>query len=518
VRSLTKSRVSSWRQVLLGLTLFGVLALLVWPAPSPRNDTFVFYFPNSHRVVALEVIGNTKYLSVLQVLNMVGKLNGLQEKRNTLKLEFGQSHLELHADDQRVRIDKKITLLSAPVRISNGRWMVPMDFLTLVVPELTSLGVEYQGGTNRVFVGDVRPGSFTVRLSSISGGARLTFQFSSKVAVRTASMNGKWVMFLGEHPIEPLEPSFHFQNPYVSDVQFNDQDGQPKLVITPAATGLNFYPVLAEGGKVLQADVLKPATAQANALPPPAPPQAAAATAPPAPHPQPAQGTPSGAAPAAPANANADVTSGPPLPVVALDAGHGGDDSGAHSRDGVSEKDLDAQIVARVRLALLATGKYRVVVTRSGDVNLSFEQRTVAANVAGAIVFLTFHAGDLGGNSPRVAVYTYQPPSPPAILSGAETPPGFVAWNQIQETYLDRSRQLAQALQQRFTQIPGVTADAPTPAPVRALRSVNAPAVAIEIGSLASESDATPLVNPTFQEQLSTAVADVLAALPGGGF
>ena len=63
-----------------------------------------------------------------------------------------------------------------------------------------------------------------------------------------------------------------------------------------------------------------------------------------------------------------------------------------------------------------------------------------------------------------------------------------------------------------------MTADPPTPAPVRALRSVNAPAVAIEIGSLTAESDAGPLVNPTFQEQLSAAVADVLAALPGGGF
>jgi N-acetylmuramoyl-L-alanine amidase len=515
-----KSRAPSWSKVLLGLTLFGALALLVWPAQSPRNDTFVFYFPNSHRVVALEIIGNTRYLSILQVLNMLGKLNGLQEKRNTLKLEFGERHLELHADDQRVRIDKKITLLSAPVRISNGRWMVPMDFVTLVVPELTSLGVEYQGGTNRAFLGDVRPGSFTVHLAAVSGGARLTFQFTGKVAVRTASMNGKWVMFLGEHPIEPLEPSFHFQNPYVSDVQFNDQDGQPKIEITPAATGLNFYPVLAEEGKVFEADVLKPGAAQASAPPPPAPPQAAASAATPAP-PKPTQATPSGAAPSpapANANANANVTSGPALPVVALDAGHGGDDSGAHSRDGVSEKDLDAQIVARVRLALLATGKYRVVVTRSGDVNVSFEQRTVAANAAGAIVFLTFHAGDLGANTPRVSVYTYQPPSPPAILSGVDTPPGFVAWNQVQETYLDRSRQLAQALQQRFTQIPGVTADTPTPAPVRALRSVNAPAVAIEIGSLTSESDAGPLVNPTFQEQLSAAVAGVLAALPGGGF
>ena len=92
----------------------------------------------------------------------------------------------------------------------------------------------------------------------MSNGVRLTFQFTDKVTVRTASINGKWVMFLGDHPIEPLEQSFHFQNPYVTDVHFDDQDGLPKLVITPSGVGLNFYPVVAEGGKVLLADVLKP--------------------------------------------------------------------------------------------------------------------------------------------------------------------------------------------------------------------------------------------------------------------
>ena len=118
----------------------------------------------------------------------------------------------------------------------------------------------------------------------------------------------------------------------------------------------------------------------------------------------------------------------------------------ARSRDGVTEKDLVAQLVARVRLALLSTRKYRIVLTRTGDANVTFEQRAVAANVAGAAYFLTFHAGDLGGSSPRIAVYTYQPPGPPLPSPGGEARSIFVPWNQVQEAYLDQSRQLAQAL------------------------------------------------------------------------
>ena len=503
--SLAKSLPSSWRKILLSLSLLCGLALLLWPARALRSDNFVFYLPNSRHVVPLEVIENTEYLPLLQVLNLVGKLTSLQEKRNNLKVGFGNIQIELHADDPKIRIDKKTTTLSAPVRVSEGKWMVPRDFLTTALPKLTGQGVEYQVGTNRIFLGDVKPGSFTLRLEPVSNGVRLTFQFTDKVAVRTASVNGKWVMFLGDRPIEPLEQSFRFQNPYVTDVRFDDQDGLAKLVITPSALGLNFYPVLAEGGKVLLADVLKP---------PPALPQAP---------PSSAQSATTASAPAAPAPSSGVTEEGPatppgpPLPVVALDAGHGGEDSGARSRDGVFEKDLAAQLVARVRQAVLSTRKFRIVVTRTGDVNATFEQRAVAANVAGAAYFLSFHAGDLGGGSPRIAVYTYQPPAPPLPSLGGEARSIFVPWNQVQEAYLDQSRQLAQALAQKFDLIAGATADTPTAAPVRTLRSVNAPAVALEIGSLSPDNDAGPLTDPAFQQLFSAAVAEALATLQGGG-
>jgi N-acetylmuramoyl-L-alanine amidase len=503
--SLTKSLQPSWRKALLCLTLLGGLALLLWPARALRSDNFVFYFPNSRRVVPLEVIENTQYLPFLQVLNLVGKVNGLQEKRNNLKVGFGNTQIELRADDPKIRLDKTTATLSAPIRVSNGKWMVPTDFLTTVLPRLTSQRLEYQVGTNRIFLGDVNPGSFTLRLEPVSSGVRLTFQFTGKVTVRTASVNGKWVMFLGDHPIEPLEQSFHFQSPYVTDVHFDDQDGLAKLIITPSAEGLNFYPVLAEGGKVLLADVLKPPPPLPQ-TPPPSAPSPTTATAPTAPAPS-AAVTEEG--PATPL--------GPPLPVVALDAGHGGEDTGARSRDGVLEKDLVAQLVVRVRQAVLSTRKYRIVVTRPGDVNVTFEQRAVAANVAGEAYFLTFHAGDLGGGSPRIAAYTYQPPGLPLASPGGEPRSIFVPWNQVQDAYLDRSRQLAQALQQQFAQIAGVTADTPTSAPVRTLRNINAPAVALEIGSLSSDNDAGALADPVFQQQLSAAVAEVLAALQGGG-
>ncbi|MGD0130154.1 MAG: N-acetylmuramoyl-L-alanine amidase [Terriglobia bacterium] len=513
LQSLKKPLNGSWRRLLLSLTaLLCGLGLLFWPARTLRSDSFVFYFPNARHVIPLEVIDNIQYLPLLQVLNQVGALNGLTERRNNLKVVFGDRHIELHDNDPRVRLDKKTLILAAAVRVSNGKWMVPTDFLTTILSRLTSQDVEYQVGTNRVFIGNIRPGSFTLRMEQESNGAKLTFQFTDKVTVHTESVNGKWVMFLGDHPIQPLEQSFHFQNPYVSDVRFDDQDGLPKLVITPSAGGLNFYPELVEGGKVLRAELLKPAPPppQTAKTPPPSTPSSTTASAPPAtPAPSP------GATPSTPAAPAAPV--GPPLPVVVLDAGHGGEDNGARSRDGVIEKDLVAQLVARVRQALLTTGKFRVILTRTGDANVTFEQRAATANVAGAAYFLTFHAGDLGGGSPQVAIYTYQSASQASPSPEGATKPFFVAWDRVQENYIDQSRKLAQTIQKDLTALAGVTLDPPAAAPERTLRSVNAPAVAIEIGSLSPDVDAGPLTDTAFQLRLSSIVAEALNAFEGGG-
>jgi N-acetylmuramoyl-L-alanine amidase len=87
----------------------------------------------------------------------------------------------------------------------------------------------------------------------------------------------------------------------------------------------------------------------------------------------------------------------------------------------------------------------------------------------------------------------------------------------VQEARLNQSQQLALALQEQFALLNGVEVDLPSSAPVRTLRSVNAPAVAIEFGRLAVDEDATALTNPVFQQQVATAVVQALASFEKGG-
>lgn len=479
--------------LLLGLTA------LFWPARELRSDNFIFYLPARHQSLPFETVGGAKFLPLLEVLNMVGKVGGIQERKNSLRVFFGSTQIEMRQNAPRVQADRTTYDLPQPVHLTDGQWMVPVGFLTIVLPRLTHQSVEYQEGTNRIFIGDIKPASFSVRVDPVANGARLTVQFTEKIAVRAASSNGRWVIYLGDRPMEPMEPFYRFQNPYLSELQYDDQDGEPKLIITPTSTGLNFYPAQAEGGKILVADVLKPATPATQV----APSQPAPTPVTEGPTPQVTEESPT-------------APSGPPLPVVVLDPGHGGTDNGAHSHDGVLEKDLMVQYVVRTRIALLATNKYRVILTRVGDLNVTFEQRALAANLANAVYFLSFHAGDLGSATPRICLFTFQPPStaPPAEMDAA--PPVFVPWAQVQEVRLEQSRQLALDLQQQFALINGVDAALPSSAPLRTLRSVNAPAVAIELGGLTPDANATDLANPTFQQQVAAAVVQALAGFEKG--
>lgn len=211
------------------------LALLLWPARALRSDNFIFYLPTTRSLIALEIIDGNKYLPLVSVLNTVGKVDALQEKRDSLKVWFGDAQIEVRADEKKVRVNKSRLDLAQPVRRPKGQWLVPVDFLTTVLPRLTSETVEYQEGTNRIFIGNVKPISFTVRLDQTANGARVTVQFTDKVTIRTAASNGKWYLFLGGRPVEPLEQTFRFQDQYVTELRFDDQDGLPKLILTPAA-------------------------------------------------------------------------------------------------------------------------------------------------------------------------------------------------------------------------------------------------------------------------------------------
>jgi N-acetylmuramoyl-L-alanine amidase len=93
--------------------------------------------------------------------------------------------------------------------------------------------------------------------------------------------------------------------------------------------------------------------------------------------------------------------------IVAIDPGHGGVDPGAIGAAGSREKEITLAMARELRRQLLATGRYRVVMTRDRDVFVRLRERIAIAQRAGAELFVSLHADSIGSHKVRGgSVYT----------------------------------------------------------------------------------------------------------------
>jgi len=78
-------------------------------------------------------------------------------------------------------------------------------------------------------------------------------------------------------------------------------------------------------------------------------------------------------------------------PVIVIDPGHGGDDSGA-TRFGTVEKNVVLSFSLKLREKLNATGRYKVLMTRDTDTFIPLEERREFAERNQAALFMAIHA------------------------------------------------------------------------------------------------------------------------------
>ncbi|MGL4241880.1 MAG: N-acetylmuramoyl-L-alanine amidase, partial [Beijerinckiaceae bacterium] len=107
--------------------------------------------------------------------------------------------------------------------------------------------------------------------------------------------------------------------------------------------------------------------------------------------------------------ARAQAGKGADLPLVFLDPGHGGIDSGASGPGGELEKTIVLQFALALKDRLERGGKARVMLSRTGDVFVPLRDRVRMARQAKAQLFLSLHADALPadeGEARGATIYT----------------------------------------------------------------------------------------------------------------
>jgi N-acetylmuramoyl-L-alanine amidase len=197
----------------------------------------------------------------------------------------------------------------------------------------------------------------------------------------------------------------------------------------------------------------------------------------------------------------------PPLavrsgPIIILDPAHGGADTGARGPGAIMEKDIVLLYARVVRVELERHG-FRVLMTRNDDSNPSYDDRAAVANGHRDALFISFHISSTG--TPGLArAYYYQFSSAAPQTTVSVTP-----WEEAQRPFADASRRCADVLGADLAQHFSGSPAASIAVAVRDLRSVAAPAVAVEISSV-SVSD--PNILNALAQPLATSLARSIVA------
>jgi N-acetylmuramoyl-L-alanine amidase len=182
-------------------------------------------------------------------------------------------------------------------------------------------------------------------------------------------------------------------------------------------------------------------------------------------------------------------TTGPPgggPPLVALDAGHGGSDSGAVGVTGLKEKDVNLAITLALDVYLRAAG-IDTVLTRSGDTFPTLQDRARIANEARATIFVSVHNNAAADPNARGAETFYQ-----------GTP----------EKYSVEGRRLAEAIQKEVVEALGcVDRKARTHwNNLYVLNNTLMPAALVEVGFLTNAQEEALLKDPAYRARAAEAI------------
>lgn len=177
----------------------------------------------------------------------------------------------------------------------------------------------------------------------------------------------------------------------------------------------------------------------------------------------------------------------PKIPVVMLDAGHGGMDEGCMGGT-IPEKEINLEITLLVKLRLEAMG-YEVMMTREDDTLVTKEQRVELANTNKPDIFVSIHQN------------TYED----ATISGIET------WYDGSDTNRD-SKRLAQLIhRETLKSTKAQERELCDTAELLVTGQTTMPACLIETGFLSNQAEQNLLADPAYQEQIAAGIASGIA-------
>lgn len=219
-------------------------------------------------------------------------------------------------------------------------------------------------------------------------------------------------------------------------------------------------------------------------------------------------------------------------PTVVIDPGHGGVDPGAIGARGNREKDMVLAVGRKLREALLATGRYRVVMTRESDVFIPLRERVEIGRRARGDLFVSLHADSAPRRSVRGAgVYTLSETASDKetealarrenqsdLLAGldiegsADEVTNLILIDLVQRETMNNSARFASVAVDEISRTIELRRHPHRFAGFRVLKAPDVPSILIELGFLSNPDEEKKLTSADWQRRVSAAITEAIDA------
>ena len=389
-----------------------------------------------------------------------------------------------------VLVNGKPVVLDAPVRVRDGVWLVPASFVTQVLPRLAGAAAppaaraasapRAQAAAPAATLEELRSRSypsFTRIVLETSGAVEYTVeaQGGGELRVRLARL-------AASPRVEALRDGF------VDTIRLERAGPDALLRVTFEGAAGTLRPSTLEDPPRLVLDLVRPG---------PAP--------------------------------GALVT---PLRTIVLDAGHGGQDSGAVGPTGLMEKELVLDVTLRVKKLVEERLGLRVLLSRDGDQFVALRDRTSFANKERADLFVSIHA-NAHRQSSTDGVETYflsseatdsaarQVAALENGVVGLEKPAGrgngradivrTILWDLAQSEFQLESSRLAEIVQDAMTDSLRIPSRGVKQAGFYVLGGAAMPAILVEIGFVTNPREERRLKTAKYRDEIARAIFAGLA-------
>ena len=432
---------------------------------------------------------NEIYVSSSGAAALFGARRDWQEELRRLTFRAAGRTFQLTAGSRLVMLDAGETLLRAPVFARAGDLWVPLELVTRVIGPALRAPVRWDPARLVLGVGQEHASVTGLRFEEQDQGIALHFTCATPLTYRVESPEtGLLVLKIYGGVVDAAQVALAAPRGLVLSVepQQAGADAQVRVRVAPQVTRYRAY-TAQDGAEIVLALEQEPL----GALPEP---------------------TPRGRREAVPVEPGPLEAKPLDVRVVAIDPGHGGDETGRVGVDGVVEKDVNLAVARELKRWLEREGGLRVVLTRDDDTSVPLAQRAEIANEADGDLFLSLHCnGWFGEQASGVETCFLAPASAAGGGAAAQDDDlAFVRWDLVQDRWLAESGDLAEVVQASLCQALGAGNRGVKQAGIGVLVGAAMPAVLVELGFLSNPDEAKQLADADHQRLIAGALGKAI--------